>query len=148
MSRVLFETPKFAGEKLRWLASGWRLAPLYRIQSGSPLSVIAGAGVDTARNGTATASQPADQVLPNGYGDTSGRPLTFWINMSGCSAVLTAAPTDASKCAFHQPAIGTLGNMNPGRSWTKVSGRSMWGFLESFASRNDSPSILAWRRTT
>ena len=33
------------------------------------MSIIAGAGVDTARNGTATASHPADQLLANIYGD-------------------------------------------------------------------------------
>ena len=118
------EMPTFRNQKLRWVATGWKLSPIYRVQSGSWMSIIAGAGVDTARNGTATASHPADQLLANVYGDTSGRPLTNWFNISGCNSVLTAAPIDPSKCAFHQPAIGTLGNMLP----RTVRGPKFWSF--------------------
>ena len=118
------QMPTFQNKTLRLAASGWKLAPIYRIQSGSWMSIIAGAGIDTARNATAAAGQPADQLLDNIYGDTSGRPLTNWFNISGCSAVLTAAPTDASKCAFHQPTIGTLGNMKP----RTARGPKFWSF--------------------
>src|SRR5262249_31490012 len=38
------QMPAFANKTLRRFASGWQLAPIYRIQSGSPLSIIAGAG--------------------------------------------------------------------------------------------------------
>jgi hypothetical protein len=116
--------PRFANEKLRKIASGWRLSPIYRIQSGAFLSVTAGPNIDTARNGTATLSHPADQLLANVYGDTSGRPLTNWFNISGCNPVLTAAPLDSSKCAFHQPAVGTLGNMKP----RTALGPKFWSF--------------------
>src|SRR5262249_55418780 len=92
--------------------------------SGAFLSVIAGANVDTARNGTATASHPADQLLQNIYGDTSGRPLTQWLNISGCNHVLTAALLYPSTCEFHQPAIGTLGNMRP----RTALGPKFWSF--------------------
>jgi len=92
----VLESPRFADNKMRILASGWRLAPIYRISTGQWLSVTAGAGLDSARNGTAVADQPADQVLPNPYGDTSGRPYTYWLN----------------KDAFRQPVVGTIGNMN------------------------------------
>jgi len=68
--------PRFSNNTLRLVASGWQLAPIYRISSGRPLSILAGPGVDSARNGTASASQPTDQVLANVYGDTSGRPGT------------------------------------------------------------------------
>jgi hypothetical protein len=100
--------PKFANDTLRKIASGWQLAPIYRISSGSPLSVIAGAGIDSARNGTATASHPADQVLPNAYGDQSGRPFTYWIN----------------KDAFAAPPVGRLGNMLP----RTIVGPKQWSF--------------------
>jgi hypothetical protein len=72
------------------------------------MSIIAGAGVDSARNGTAAASQPADQILPNGYGDTSGRPLTYWLNRD----------------AFAAPPTGRLGNMKP----RTVVGPAFWSF--------------------
>ena len=102
------EMPRFNNNTLRWIASGWQLAPIYRIQSGAPLSVIAGPGVDSARNGTAAASQPADQILPNAYGDTSGRPNTYWINRD----------------AFATPPVGRLGNMRP----RTIVGPKLWSF--------------------
>ena len=90
------ESPRFANDKLRILASGWRFAPIYRISTGQWLSITAGGGLDPARNGTAVADQPADQILPNPYNDTSGRAYTYWLN----------------KDAFRQPVVGTIGNMN------------------------------------
>jgi hypothetical protein len=102
------QMPRFANSTLRALASGWQLAPIYRISTGSWMSISAGPGVDPARNGTATGSQPAQQVLPDVYGDTSGRPGTVWIN----------------RTAFTQPAVGTFGNMKP----RTVRGPKNWSF--------------------
>jgi hypothetical protein len=102
------EMPRFANEKLRRIASGWQLAPIYRASTGGWLSVTSGTNADTARNGTAPSSQPAMQVLPNPYGDTSGRPNTNWINRD----------------AFRQPVIGTLGNIKP----RTVRGPRQWSF--------------------
>jgi hypothetical protein len=90
------ESPQFTSNKLRMVASGWRLAPIYRISTGQWLSIAAGAGLDPARNGTAVADQPADQILANPYKDTSAGPYTYWLN----------------KDAFAQPATGTIGNVN------------------------------------
>jgi hypothetical protein len=90
------ESPQFTNNKLRMVASGWRLAPIYRISTGQWLSITAGGGLDSARNGTAVADQPADQILANPYKDTSGGPYTYWLN----------------KDAFAQPATGSIGNMN------------------------------------
>jgi len=92
----VLESPRFANDKLRIVASGWRVAPIYRISTGQWLSITAGAGLDSARNGTAVGDQPADQILADPYKDRSGRPYTFWLN----------------KDAFAQPAVGTIGNMN------------------------------------
>jgi hypothetical protein len=102
------EMPRFANNTLRLIASGWQLAPIYRISSGSWLSITSGPNADTARNGTAPSSQPALQVLGSAYGDQSGRPLTNWIN----------------KDAFRQPDIGTLGNVLP----RTVRGPKQWSF--------------------
>ena len=102
------QMPRFANSTLNKIASGWQLAPIYRISTGAWMSITAGPGVDSARNGTATASHPADQVLPNVYGDTSGRPLTYWINRD----------------AFKAPVTGTLGNMKP----RTVRGPKVWSF--------------------
>jgi hypothetical protein len=102
------QMPRFANNTLRKIASGWQLAPIYRISSGSWMSIVAGAGLDTARNGTATGTRPADQINPNAYGDRSGRPYTYWINAD----------------AFAIPPAGRLGNMN-GRT---VRGPHLWSF--------------------
>jgi hypothetical protein len=104
------QMPTFANKNLRLLASGWQLAPIYRIQSGNPLSIIAGNGVDSARNGTAAASL-TEQLLANIYGDTSGRPFTNWFNTSGCNS--NPALVVADKCAFAAPPVGRLGNIRP-----------------------------------
>ena len=102
------QMPRFANDKLRKIASGWQLAPIYRISTGAWVSITSGANADTARNGTAPSSQPALQVLADPYGDTSGRPNTFWIN----------------KNAFAQPEIGTLGNIKP----RTLHGPKTWSF--------------------
>jgi hypothetical protein len=102
------QTPAFANNTLRKIASGWQLAPIYRVSTGSWLSITSGPNADTARNGTAPSSQPALQVMANAYGDTSGGPNTYWIN----------------KDAFTQPVIGTLGNVKP----RTVRGPKQWSF--------------------
>jgi hypothetical protein len=101
-------TPRFANKQLRWLASDWQLAPIYRISTGPWLSVTTGANTDPARNGTAPSAQPADQILSSPYGDTSGRPDTAWLN----------------RAAFAVPTIGTFGNMKP----RTVRGPKNWSF--------------------
>jgi hypothetical protein len=58
LSSVL-ETPRFANNTLRHVASGWRLSPLYRYHTGTFINVIAGGNNDFARNGTNINNQPA-----------------------------------------------------------------------------------------
>jgi hypothetical protein len=70
--------------------------------------VSAGNGVDSARTGVAVASQPAEQILEDVYGDTSGRPFTVWLDRN----------------AFKTPTTGTLGNMN----LRTVRGPKSWQF--------------------
>lgn len=102
------ETPQFGNKTTKMLLSGWRLSPIYRVMTGSWMSIVAGAGLDPARNGTGANLQPADQVLANAYGDTSGRPGTVWLNRD----------------AFARPATGTIGNMNQ----RTVRGPKSWQF--------------------
>ena len=98
------ETPTFGGPTLRAAVSGWRLSGIYRWSSGAPMTVIA--GTDRALNGIFF--QRADQVLPNPYGDTSGRPFTNWLNPA----------------AFAPPAVGAIGNV--GRNSVVAPGA--WSF--------------------
>ena len=100
------EMPRFANNSLRWIASGWRLSTLYRYITGPYLTITAGPGVDAARNGTAVTAQPANQVLPDPYGDRSGRPRTQWFNLA----------------AFQTPTVGTLGSAGK----RSVAGPSTW----------------------
>jgi hypothetical protein len=104
----VLQMPGFANATLRKIASGWQLAPIYRISTGSWLSVTTGPNTDVARNGTAPSGQPAQQVMANPYGDTSGRPFTYWID----------------KDAYQQPAVGTYGNIRP----RTIRGPRQWSF--------------------
>ena len=82
------QTPQFANNTLRMIATGWRISGIYRKSSGSFLTITS--GVDRALTGIS--SQRAQQVLENPYGDKS---LTNYLNPA----------------AFTLPALGTLGNM-------------------------------------
>jgi hypothetical protein len=104
----VLEMPKFEGGMLRYAASGWRLAPLYRHRTGTYMSIVAGANNDFARNGTNVNSQPAQYVGGDPIGDHSGGPLTFYLN----------------KNAFVYPDVGTLGNAGT----RTIVGPSQWDF--------------------
>src|SRR5205823_14662210 len=81
-------TPEFSNRALRVIASGWRLSPIFKILSGSSMTVLS--GQDRAL--TALANQRADQILGDPYGDkTIGKYL--------------------NPAAFAQPALRKLGNV-------------------------------------
>jgi len=96
------EMPKFANNALRQVATGWRLGGIYKRSSGAWLTILS--GIDRELSGVA--SQRAQQILGNPYGDTSS--LTRFLNPA----------------AFTLPALGTLGNMRPGN----VQGPGTWQF--------------------
>ena len=95
------ETPQFANSALRTLGSGWRFSPIFRILSGSYLSLIAG----TDRSLSGTANQRVNQISRNPYGDKS---VTNYLN----------------PLAFALPALGTLSNMGA----NSVAGPGTWQF--------------------
>jgi Carboxypeptidase regulatory-like domain len=103
-------SPKFQNRWLRPVASDWRLSTIYRVSSGSYLTVTS--GVD--RTLTGLAGQTADQVAANTY---------------------TAAPKALgsvilNKSAFNNPALGSFGNMDP----LSVLGLGTWS-LDASVSR-------------
>ena len=61
------ETPQFANRTLRAVASGWRFSPIFKILSGSYMSVTT--TQDRALNGLS--GQRVDQILVNPYGNKS-----------------------------------------------------------------------------
>ncbi|PYV74128.1 MAG: hypothetical protein DMG96_21070, partial [Acidobacteria bacterium] len=73
---AMAQTPEFADRALRLAASGWRISGIYKQSSGAFLTVTT--GFDPALNGIA--NQRPNQVLENPYSDTSGRPLTIYLN--------------------------------------------------------------------
>jgi hypothetical protein len=83
------ESPRLNNTTARMLASGWRLAGIFRGSSGAPLTIQAGA--DRALSGIQATTQRASQVSDNVYGDKT---INNWFNAS----------------AFAQPALGTYGN--------------------------------------
>jgi hypothetical protein len=102
----VLETPRFETTALRYLASGWRLSTIYRVRTGSYMSIQTGSNLDLARNGTNINSQPAQYLGGDPIGDDSGRPGTFWIN----------------RAAYAQPALGTIGNAGT----RTVAGPNQW----------------------
>ena len=100
----IYLTPQFENRTLRVIASDWRLSGIYRYATGTFLTITSG----TDRALTDITNQRPDRVLDDVYGDTSGDPLTQFINLA----------------AFALPAVGTNGNM--GRA--NVEGPSTWQF--------------------
>jgi len=104
----VLETPRFANNTLRLVASGWRLAPIYRYRTGSYLNIVAGGAQDWARNGTNINNQPAEYIGGDPIADHSAGPNTFWLN----------------RAAFTTPTPGTFGNVGV----RSVVGPSQWDF--------------------
>ena len=84
-----YQTPTVGGRAVA-VFSDWRISGLFRGVSGSPINVVS--GQDRALTGILGTNQRVDQVLSNGYGDTSS--LSNYLNPA----------------AFAHPAFGTLGN--------------------------------------
>jgi hypothetical protein len=97
------DTPQFSSPVLRTAISGWRLSGIYRMSSGSPLTITA--GTDRALNGIA--SQRGNQIGENPYTGLSG-PLTNYLD----------------RAAFEIPALGTMGTI--GRN--NIQGPRTWSF--------------------
>jgi hypothetical protein len=86
---TVYETPRFANQAARILATGWKISGIVRLYSGSPLSILPG----TDRALTATGDQRVDLLLSNPYADQ--KTFDQWFNPS----------------AFAPAATGTYGNM-------------------------------------
>jgi hypothetical protein len=82
------ETPQFANTAARLIASGWRLSGIFRVQSGSTMTISTGR---TSFNGVQGGTARVNQVLDDPYGDKS---LNNWFNPA----------------AFAQPTAGTYGD--------------------------------------
>jgi hypothetical protein len=85
------ETPKFSGRAMRVVASGWKIAPIFRASTGGYLTV--GLSTDRRLQGGTAGNQRPDQVLADPLCANPGP--SCWINPA----------------AFALPALGTLGNM-------------------------------------
>jgi carboxypeptidase family protein/TonB-dependent receptor-like protein len=83
-----YEIPNFTNHAARVLASGWRISPIFRYLTGTPLTVTT--GVDRRLNNNTTTQRP-NQVLTDPY----AHGLLNYLN----------------PLAFSQPALGTLGNL-------------------------------------
>lgn len=88
---LIAESPRFANRALRTVASGWRLAPIFRAFSGGFVSLTA--GTDRALDGNN--NQRPNQVLGDPY----------------CATITPQCYLNPA--AFSIPALGTLGNMSP-----------------------------------
>jgi hypothetical protein len=85
------ETPQFANNTLRAIASGWRLSPIFRLMSGASITVTTSS--DIALNGIG--GQRVNQRMEDVYGDKTVR---NYLNPA----------------AFALPATGAFGNVGVG----------------------------------
>jgi hypothetical protein len=103
-------TPQFANTALRRLASNWQLSTIYRVQSGTYLSLLT--GLDRVLSGQAANQRPV-QIMESPY-----------LNKDGLNYLNPAA--------FVQPASGTFGNMRR----ANIQGPGFWqldmGLTRSF----------------
>ena len=94
------DTPQFANNTLRMLATGWRASAIYRRSTGSYLTLTG--GVNRSLSG---GTQVPNQILEDPYLDRDG------INY-------------LNPLAFEQPAIGAFGNLGP----RNILGVGSWSF--------------------
>jgi hypothetical protein len=133
----VLEMPRFANKTLRYIGSGWKLAPLYRHRTGTYISIVAGASNDFARNGSNINAQPAKYWGGDPIGDHSGDPLSYWIH----KVPLPAVPTPGA-CKNVNPVgqgysipatcvgddwVGDFGSLSNAGTRTVV-GPSQWDF--------------------
>jgi len=127
---VVAETPRFSNDLVRKIGSGWRLSGIYRIASGSPLTIIT--NVDRQLSGTSNQrpNQFVSDVTPaNQGGACANRALcTLWFDPA---TFPTNAASINTSLTNSLPTLGTLGNMSP----FSVRGPSLWG-LDVGLSRN------------
>jgi hypothetical protein len=109
------ETPQFAKTTARLIASGWRLAGIFRATSGSTLSITT--GLDRSLDGVVPATQRVNAVLDNPYGDKT---LNNWFNPA----------------AFVQPAIGSIGTSGRNAYLGPASRTVDLSLVRSFGLRN------------
>lgn len=95
-------SPQFEHPMWRAIASDWRLSLIYRLQSGLPLTIIAGSD----RAATGLADQVVDRVGADVYQDRSGGLRSQFL----------------SRSAFALPVVGTYGNAG----FFSVTGLHMW----------------------
>lgn len=105
----VLEAPKFSGQALRLVASGWKLSSSYRYLSGAFLNVTT--GVDYARNGSAV--ERPNLLLSNPLATNA---QSVCGNTANCQAWLNPAAFSTSV------PLGTFGNL--GRS--SVPGPNTW----------------------
>ncbi|MBV9504485.1 MAG: TonB-dependent receptor, partial [Acidobacteriia bacterium] len=87
-----YELPGFENRMVRAAVSGWRISPIIRYITGSPLLITT--GVDRALNDN-TLTQRPNLVAPNSVRNTGPGSFLNYLNPA----------------AFAQPAFGTLGNL-------------------------------------
>ena len=102
--RGVAETPDFANRTLGMVASGWRMALIYRVDSGSPLAV--NTGTDIALTGQHRSIQRPSLLSGSPYGDSG--PGSQYLNPD----------------VIVQPETGTHGNLG----YNAIYGPTRWKF--------------------
>jgi hypothetical protein len=93
-----YQTPQFANRMLRLAASDWRLSGIYRVSSGSPLTVT----VTTDPAGTGITGQRANLILDSPYGDGT---LGNFLNPAAFSTPLPGTYGNQRRNSFTGPGL-------------------------------------------
>ena len=95
---AVFTSPKFADRKLSLLASGWQVAPILQIHSGSAFTVTAGSDQSLTTIPGQTANQLAQDPYATNKGQVNGIAQFSWLNPA----------------SFAVPALGTTSSLGYG----------------------------------
>ena len=95
------QMPRFNHKTLRWIASYWQLAGVYRFQSGQPLNITAGAD----RQLSGINNQRPNVLTDSPYGDDG--PGAQYLKPA-CAATTVSC---GAQFGFQQQALGAVGNL-------------------------------------
>jgi hypothetical protein len=103
-STVVYQTPRLANARLSLLASGWKIAGIYRATSAPWLTVSL--STDVALNGDSAASQRPVQILANPL--CANRGPTCWINRAAFAIPPTGTLSATGRSNVQGPATSTI----------------------------------------
>jgi hypothetical protein len=123
-----YQTPQFSAQAMRLAFSDWRLSGIYRVSSGSPLTVT----VNTDPAGTGIGGQRANMVLESPYG---GGTLNNFLNIAAFSAPTPGTYGNQKRNSFTGPGLRNV-DLSLVRSFRFASTHRIEARLEAYNAFN------------